>query len=557
MGCGFSTQSSDSHADLENEADMLLRRAMPTHMDNPHVQISQARLLRNILSKEIIVPLFRQYKARTPSWRKVNIHHLCDEVHENQIIVLALLVLFRKGGTIIQFLENGVSDAKLPLMYTDDACASDLHLHGQAHVRLECFGDSEWTIQMKKDICQMQWHLDVPCLGMGPDLVAKHFDFPVEKVLPWIKEATDTRNHTDKTAIRQSGGYSQVQRVYIHPDYHDFRDILRKIGLLSSSSNYFALKVLNPESDKELDGMYRNEIQHLTNFNGTSSRHLVTLLTSFTHREKRHFLFPWATCDLFTYWDRQQSQPQNLESVRWFSRQLLGLVDAVKTIHWPAHIQHAYGRHGDLKPDNILWYQQYENDPRGILVVSDMGFTVIHRTYSRSKDCAAEVARAPDYHPPELDTKDVDVSRKYDVWTLGCIFLEMLTWFLGESHDRNKFKLSRTEIDFKLRGPTYTFFQLVHSNDHQIEAKVKQSVLIVSSASVFSLVLEDADCCIKCMEEIRRHSNRSQLTDDIVNIIQNRMIIINPSERADMRSLHKDFTDLNDKCQSDSSYCFG
>ncbi|KAI0530023.1 kinase-like domain-containing protein [Xylaria digitata] len=537
MGSSSSRQSSESLSHLESDADMLIRRAMQTHMDARRVQISQARLLRNILSREVIMPLFRQYKANIPSWRKVNIHNLYNEVHENQIRVLAMLILFRKGSTIIRLLNDGVSDAKLPLMYTDEVCASDLHLDTQADARLKCFQDPDWTIQMKKDICQMQWHLDVPYLTMGPNLVAEHLDFRSEVTLPWCRPEISLQNEVNSAEIEEFGGYSRVRRVYIHPEYHGFRDILEKIGLLACSNNYFALKILNPEPDKELDGMYQNEIQQLKSFSGTTSRHLVTLLTTFTHQDKRYFLFPWATCDLFSYWDTQQTQPQNLDSIRWFSKQLMGLAEAVKTIHWPTHMQHTYGRHGDLKPDNILWYRPYGDDPNGILVVSDMGFTVIHRTYSRSKDSPAEVARTPDYHPPELDTKDVDVSRKYDVWTLGCIFLEMLTWFLGGNKDRNKFKQGRREVDFRLGGLTYTFFQLTQrANQSGIEAKVKESVS-------------------NWMDEIRRHENQSQFTGDIVNIIQKRMIVVNPSERADMKSLHQEFADVNNKCQSNQSYC--
>lgn len=56
------------------------------------------------------------------------------------------------------------------------------------------------------------------------------------------------------------------------------------------------------------------------------------------------------------------------------------------------------------------------------------------------------------------------------------------------------------------------------------------------------------------MEKIRQHAYKSQFTHDIVNIIQNHMILVDPGERADIRSLQKEFAKINDKCQKDTNY---
>ncbi|KAJ2990550.1 hypothetical protein NUW58_g2892 [Xylaria curta] len=529
-------QSNRELVRLENDTDKLLRRSMHTHMDDMNTQISQRRVLQDILKKEAIMPLFRQYKASMPSWQNINVDELCNDVHQNHIIVLAVLILFRMGNAIVELRKNGVSDAKLPLTYTD-VCADDLHLQGEGNTPLECFHDPAWTIQMKKDICRMQWHLDVPFLRMGVGSVPEHADFRSEVVLPWCRPK-DIPPYMDQSAkIEESGGYSRVRLVHIHPEYHGFHEILNKIGLRSCSNN-FALKILNPESNRELDKMYQNEIKQLKSFNGTIARHLVTLLTTFTHKNKRHFLFPWANCDLFSYWDTEKAEPRNRDGVRWLSKQLMGIVEAVQAIHCPPHLSHQYGRHGDLKPDNILWYKQCEDDPKGILVVSDMGFTVAHRTWSRSNDRPSKVARTPDYRPPEIDTRNELVSRKYDVWTLGCIFLEMLTWFLGGREERKNFKKDRETVEPRFGGNTYTFFTLVVGleDKSRLEANVKQSVL-------------------DRMDKVRNHKDQSHFTGDVVNIIQKHMILVNPSDRADMQFLQDEFIKINKKCQNDLGYC--
>jgi serine/threonine protein kinase len=92
-----------------------------------------------------------------------------------------------------------------------------------------------------------------------------------------------------------------------------------------------------------------------------------------------------------------------------------------------------YGRHGDIKPPNVLWFQD-ENDPNGlgILKLTDFGVTEVHSTKSRSNGKRGdEVAYTPSYRPPECDVHGVYVNQAYDIWTLGCLYLEFITWLLG------------------------------------------------------------------------------------------------------------------------------
>ncbi|KAI1179869.1 kinase-like domain-containing protein [Nemania sp. FL0916] len=530
----------------EQQVEHLIRSAMQAHLEitNP---ICQHRVIQNVLSRDEIIKLFRWYQRNNQTeWGKRNIENLCNEVCLNNIKVLAMLILIGKGSALIHLIDEGVSDSSLPLVYTD-MTKGDLRLASQQDTLLECF--STWTTQMRLDICRMQWELDVPYMKMGPHYLAEHTEFSDDVILPWCKqeqntsEAGQTTSKTDKSTINEGfGGYSSVNRVYIHPEYHGFHDILKKIGLVASCANRFALKTLNPESDKELETAYMNEIEQLKNLNGTVAKHLVTLLTTFTHKKKRNFLFPWASSDLFSYWETEKTYPEDLSYIRWFSRQLKGLVDAVHAIHWPSAPRSVpgstprnfYGRHGDLKPDNILWYQKDDTskDPHGILVVSDMGFTVAHTTYSRSKDHASRVARTPEYRPPELDTKNEPVTRKYDVWTLGCIFLEMLTWFLGGKEERDEFKNKRKTTEWT-GANTYVFFALEKGEGSGVYATVKRQV-------------------VEWMEKIRKHKYRSQFTDDVVNVIQSDMILV--KDRTDIRDLKDKFTEINKRCQDDPTY---
>lgn len=251
--------------------------------------------------------------------------------------------------------------------------------------------------------------------------------------------------------------------------------MLKQIGL-SENNGFFALKVLNlytPEDKAMIRNLFENERQQLNRFNGVVHKHLVTLLAAFEQEDidKNYFIFPWAECDLSLYWQRRKQA----RDVKWVSEQLLGLVGALDKIHNPTNLQGVFGRHGDLKPDNILWYAPYNGDKRGILVISDMGFTAVNSELSRSKQTNGK-ARTPTYRAPELDIHGANVTREYDVWCLGCIFLEMLTWLLGGDGLIKEFKDKRMTSENGTKTPIFFTF------DKRNQAVVKDEVNDVSHA---------------------------------------------------------------------------
>ena len=93
-----------------------------------------------------------------------------------------------------------------------------------------------------------------------------------------------------------------------------------------------------------------------------------------------------------------------------------------------------HGRHGDLKPENILWFKK----PRfgqdiaghwGSFVISDFGLTMFHHKNTKSEVNPSNLARSPTYRPPEYEVRQ-KVSQLCDIWSLGCVMLEFLIWYL-------------------------------------------------------------------------------------------------------------------------------
>lgn len=68
-------------------------------------------------------------------------------------------------------------------------------------------------------------------------------------------------------------------------------------------------------------------------------------------------------------------------------------------------------------------------EKHGILVIADFGLMAFHRGQSRSLVPGAKLHGTPTYAPPEWQL-NYQVSRSYDIWSLGCVYLEFITWLV-------------------------------------------------------------------------------------------------------------------------------
>jgi serine/threonine protein kinase len=88
-----------------------------------------------------------------------------------------------------------------------------------------------------------------------------------------------------------------------------------------------------------------------------------------------------------------------------------------------------------LKPDNILWFK-VDRD-KGTFQIADLGLAAFHVKDTKRRKLEGMVTMTPSgtsrYEPPETDGNrgtDVSRSRQYDIWSMGCIMLELLVWMM-------------------------------------------------------------------------------------------------------------------------------
>ena len=151
-------------------------------------------------------------------------------------------------------------------------------------------------------------------------------------------------------------------------------------------------------------------------------------------------LFPYAECNLRQYMESTPFGTPTKERILWLLRQFRGLAQALNNVHnlSVAEISplspsfglqspgmRKAGYHHDLKPENILYFPN-PNSKYGTIKLADFGSGQIN-TYRSGSINTPSPSGTLTYEPPEAKTEGV-TSRPYDLWSLGCVFLELLTW---------------------------------------------------------------------------------------------------------------------------------
>ncbi|RDW73474.1 hypothetical protein BP6252_07381 [Coleophoma cylindrospora] len=476
----FRTRSSDGLNDIDSHGDgelsEIIRNCEIEHPDDTGFWSDER--LRHILLRDRVLNELKRFTSRPETYID-NIRPIQDKKPSSQtyLKIFALLVLCGKVGDIGKFVKEQVSDQRLPVCRHEkrkgmfNLCAT-----ASPGTLLRCF--EEWKTNEREHFEAMQWRVLVPYFDLDSKGHVQHYSFGDKTILPWCKSEHVL---SSSNPSQNEGAYAQVNFVRIDTSSHGFSKILEAICL---DDNQFALKTLCANTFND-EPRFQNERDMLHRFNGLVQDHLVTLLATFTFRSQYHFLFPYAEYDLDRYWSFKEPNPEmNMDTVQWVSKQCSGIMAAVDTIHEPKHLHHltikGYGRHGDIKPDNILWFCS-SKDNKGILVLSDLGLGAFHRDTSRSNIPNKDIPGVPGYRPPECDVEGGKTSRAFDIWTIGCLFLELVTWLLGGQKYIQAFSDSRMSI--YINGiQNNIFYELKSMRDEEgYVAQVKTQVTQVST----------------------------------------------------------------------------
>jgi len=297
-------------------------------------------------------------------------------------------------------------------------------------------------------------------------------------------------------------------------------------------------------------------------------RHIVKLLATYYYKNHYHLLFPWAPCNLQGYWDKYPKPKWDRVTVLWMLEQLQGLTSGLCEVHnfkidkpntptlnvpsidptrlfagnvgdiTVAEDELRYGRHGDLKPENILWSNELEDvDEKGVLQIADFGLGRFHGRASRSQIPPKTSIASPTYEPPEIPLNR-KVSRAYDIWSLGCIFLEFITWRLEGLSLVKRFHNLRM-VDGGDETENDKFFTVINYKEPgRRDAVVRKEVL-------------------EWIQKLRNHPRCSGALQEILALVEERMLVILPKQRIECKDLRDCFDRLLYRARHDDFFLLG
>lgn len=283
--------------------------------------------------------------------------------------------------------------------------------------------------------------------------------------------------------------------------------------------------------------------------------YLIKLLSTYRKDGKWHLIFPFANSNLREYWDRRPVPKFDQDTVLWSLTQMTGMAGALDMIHKltvtinitdhdqvgssngatqkKKQYETLYGRHGDIKPENFLWFQHVRNvdDPRGVLQLADFGLGRLHGRYSpRGQTLANDVPCSPTYEPPECRIGGY-VTQAYDMWSLGCVLLEFVTWLVLGSDEVYKFADYRGEHTPRTGINDDNFYTITSDTTAIVRKKV-----------------------LNWVEKLRYESRSSQLIHDLLHLITEHLIVVEPSDRIKSKELHRELGRMLNRATYDNSY---
>ncbi|KAF8853366.1 hypothetical protein BDZ45DRAFT_806745 [Acephala macrosclerotiorum] len=242
--------------------------------------------------------------------------------------------------------------------------------------------------------------------------------------LPFLKE----RSLDPRTPHK----YPHVSILSIHPEY---RDASVPTGQLVRKKLQRASGIIDESAGDE-----KNILKFIA---GMDRKNIIKLCFWFTYDNTINLVFPKypGTLEdvLLEKWgpSRRSQFSSKFRGSRlnhWLWEEAVDIVGALDYIHNPGIFngENVIMAHFDLKPANILV------DEEGHLVITDFGIARIKSLANGDTTKLVAGAGTLTYAPPEGNkVANLRLSRAYDIWSMGCILLEIILFVLYDKGPRN------------------------------------------------------------------------------------------------------------------------
>ncbi|KAI2613199.1 protein kinase [Hypoxylon fragiforme] len=464
---------------------------------------------------------------------------------------------------LLKFMEDGMDDGCLPLeLGLSNRREASCRKHEGNHAII----NSHNVRKEDRDVFTRWAHsLTAPYISGNKNkhlhYVLHHRDvFPMELIAKMQKDDTSESNYGSSIgSIPQYGGFSEVYQVKIEKSHCRFDDVGMR-----HPDGYYALKKLNSHSRENFNLELSSLLFSMDNAATRRARlHLIQVLATFevpnptASRTNYYLLFDWAEGNLKDFWKRNEKLRGDMSHCAWMSKQFHEICLAMQCVHNdrdrtlkyigsdaskltrgpPSRNFEVdlYGRHGDIKPDNFLWFHP-KRPARDLIVLSDFGLARLHTQASRSNQDPGNIARTATYIAPEFDLPGGMISRASDIFGLGCVFLEHVTWFLrGFDSVENEFPARRNQKD--IYGFEADKFFVIHPDGPE----GKQRAFLNPEVR-------------KWIDELQQHEDCTWYLHQLLEIIQEKMLEPDRNKRVSISLLIEDMKLLRITCERNDSF---
>ncbi|KAK1777130.1 HET-domain-containing protein [Copromyces sp. CBS 386.78] len=378
--------------------------------------------------------------------------------------------------------------------------------------------DKVWTEHKKNSFCDRQWTFLAPVLF--PNMKNPILKLEPRHILPWIKE--------DQKLIG-SGSFGEVRQVT--PSQSNIVDP----AFQGSPIAVKALKNVDKGDDEENDvqnsrNEWDREVRTHINIknmkDGKGHAHIIPFFGAIEKGTSRYLLFQWADGgNLRDFWKSHPNPTPTAALVEKFLHQLRGIADALYNLHTFKRdgCEDGSYRHGDLKPENILSVGSLKGD-FGTLMVSDLGLAKHHplATNLRRHQTSTE-ATTWRYQPPEVsieEKKSIGRSRRYDIWSMGCVTLEFIIWLLYGNDILNQFNDSINKPTSRPCLPDFNRSPWFTTDDDTNTARLHDSV----KKTISIILKKDPEC--QGPEKTALHS--------LIELVRDRLLVVDLGSEAEL-----------------------
>jgi serine/threonine protein kinase len=221
--------------------------------------------------------------------------------------------------------------------------------------------------------------------------------------------------------------------------------------------------------------------------------------------------------------------PVHRDVVFWFFSQLKGLADAVRHLHSlrdsvskdQTNSDHEFIQslpilHGDIKPENILVFPSTSEASLGIMKLTDFGSAQTNDEEQRSLPLARIQMRGTKaYECPDLLISR-EASYTTDIWSLSCVFLELLVWLFHPPGSEEIGFMTQRSID--TLSCSSSFWSLTEDGKVQMKRSVNRRLYDLEPPCTGRLGLEYL--LVLLYDNFLLHKNKELSAQRVLNDIE-------------------------------------